>query len=184
MGKVTPLSGASSASPLSAPRPTRLAEEREEMRHRFLREQILSFIAQFRDRVGVEPLWQIEVELLCPQDDDGEEESRLSLPNASISWVRDSWRATLRIRCDLPHQQRRQETLHELVELSFHGTGELWYFMRDSLLQREEQYAASSGLPSTGGRDLWTYLDEEYRVRRNQEVEKVVRLFLAQEEER
>lgn len=159
-----------------------LREERENLRHRLLREQVLSFIVQFREKVGIDPLWQIDVEPICPpprEDEDdsrgsgscelerGEEAAEVPLPNASISWIRDSWQATLRIRCDLPYQQRRRETLHELVELSFHGTGELWYFMRE--------LRATSETVST---DLWTYLDNEYHVRRNQEVEKVVRLLL------
>lgn len=125
-------------------------------RHEKVKNSVESLITLHRGPIGVEEKWQIHVKVLCK---DHPEIAGL------MEWIPDSYEATLSIRCDLSYALLRWETIHELVELSRYKTG-------TAVCQFVEQCGKYEM------RDAAQFFMSQYRIFRNQEIEREVERYL------
>jgi hypothetical protein len=124
--------------------------------HEKVQQEVTSLIALHRGYLGVEEKWQIQIQILCK---DHPEITGL------MEWIPDTYQATLSIRCNLSYALLRWETIHELVELSRYKTG-------TAVCQFVEQCYDM--------RDAAQFFMSQYRIFRNQEIEREVERYLAE----
>lgn len=147
----------------SAGQPTPMTRAHSRM-HNKLTVFVENLVAGARERLGIEPVWSIEVCVCCPQD--------LPQAEASIWWHAELYYARLYIRCSHAHPKtKRFQTIpdeivsrlvyHELCELQAWRTTN---FMREILGSYLWQLKADQGKQITE-------LQEKWQIARNQEIE-------------
>jgi hypothetical protein len=125
--------------------------------HEKVQNSVQALIALHRGTLGIEEKWQIHVKVICKDTD----------ISGLMEWIPDTYEATLSIRCDFPYALLRWVTVHELVELSWYKTG-------TAVCQFVEQCGKHDM------RDAAQFFMSQYRIFRNQEIEREVERYLAE----
>lgn len=83
-------------------------------RHASYKSRVLEVITSCRDRLGIESVWSIEVQVQCPS----------CLPHeAAIQWDSEAFYARLALRCSVPARLVTWLVYHEMCELQQWRTG-------------------------------------------------------------
>lgn len=109
---------------------------------------------QYRQEVGVEGIWSIEIRVCCPED--------MGSHEASIWWDAELWYARMMLRCSLSQPMMEWLVCHELYELQD-------WRQANSLSEMVQQL-----LPG----ETTDQLIERWRIGRNQAVEERVYALL------
>jgi hypothetical protein len=109
-------------------------------------------IKNYRQGLGIEEIWKIDVQVCCPE--------QLPQAEASIWWDAECWFARLHVRCNLSGEFLSWLVLHELCELQAWRTSSFALQLIDQYplrLPRREDYRAA--------------YKREWQRLRNQEIE-------------
>ena len=122
--------------------------------HKKLHQTVTEIIASHRKGIGIDPRWRINVEISCD-----------TIRGGMISWIPDTYEATVTVCCDLPPDLLLWETIHELAELSKYRSG--------TIIEQFARIAREYGLSDTVNLFM-----SQYRMARNQEIEEEVGRYL------
>jgi hypothetical protein len=128
--------------------------KRGERHHQLVRATAESVIKTYRQRMGIEEAWSIEVQVLCP--------SYLPQSEASIWWDAEVWFARMHLRCGLSAEFLTWLILHELYELQAWRSGAFSLQLLESLRDTSRHRASLSSRET---------MKREWQRLRNQEIE-------------